>query len=198
MLIGNEKEKGFYDVCNKKRKPTKCKSFLHFFFFFFFAFFIFDEQKKRKLKMENVIWHTIIQILIITTTRKQLRNKLQNIKILTHAFFFFFAKQRTWVRVIFVNNASIIFSAFVGYGFFLCSLSHDFSGAVVSRVAFLRRAPSYGWYANDGSINIISGFTSWKPANHLIAHCCLTAMELSTLNKTTKNAKIFETKKKKT
>jgi hypothetical protein len=32
--------------------------------------------------------------------------------------------------------ASIIFSALVGYGFFLCSLSHAFRAAVVSRVAF--------------------------------------------------------------
>lgn len=46
----------------------------------------------------------------------------------------------TCVSVIFVIIASIIFSPFVGYGFFLCSLSQAFSVAVDSRVAFFRRA----------------------------------------------------------
>ena len=38
--------------------------------------------------------------------------------------------------------ASIIFSPFVGYGFFLCSYSQAFSVLVVSRVAFFLRAPA--------------------------------------------------------
>lgn len=61
--------------------------------------------------------------------------------------FSFFSRRRafanhvdTCVNVIFVIIASIIFSPFVGYGFFLCSLSHAFNVAVDSRVAFLRRA----------------------------------------------------------
>ena len=44
------------------------------------------------------------------------------------------------MSVILVMIASMIFSPLVGYGFFLCSLSHAFSVAVDSRVAFLRRA----------------------------------------------------------
>lgn len=53
----------------------------------------------------------------------------------------------TCVSVIFVNNASTTFSAFVGYGFLRWSFNHFFSGCVVSLVAFFRRTPSieYGW-----------------------------------------------------
>ena len=47
----------------------------------------------------------------------------------------------TWVNVIFVIIASMIFSPLVGYGFLRCSFSHAFRVEVVSRVAFLRRAP---------------------------------------------------------
>lgn len=66
----------------------------------------------------------------------------------SHVILFSFLRRRrafanhvdTWVSVIFVMIASMIFSPFVGYGFFLCSLSHALSVAVDSRVAFLRRA----------------------------------------------------------
>lgn len=61
--------------------------------------------------------------------------------------FSFFSRRRalanqvdTCVSVILVMMASIIFSPLVGYGFFLCSLSHAFSVAVDSRVAFFLRA----------------------------------------------------------
>lgn len=47
----------------------------------------------------------------------------------------------TWVSVIWVIMANIIFSALVGYGFFLCSFNQALSVEVVSRVAFLRRDP---------------------------------------------------------
>ena len=42
----------------------------------------------------------------------------------------------TWVSVILVMIASMIFSPFVGYGFFLCSLSQALRVAVDSLVAF--------------------------------------------------------------
>ena len=42
----------------------------------------------------------------------------------------------TWVSVILVMMASMIFSPFVGYGFFLCSLSQALRVAVDSLVAF--------------------------------------------------------------
>jgi len=48
----------------------------------------------------------------------------------------------TWVRVILVMMASMIFSPLVGYGFLRCSLSQALSVAVASRVAFLRYAGS--------------------------------------------------------
>lgn len=47
----------------------------------------------------------------------------------------------TWVRVILVMMASMIFSPLVGYGFFLCSCSQAFSVLVVSRVAFFLLVP---------------------------------------------------------
>lgn len=67
----------------------------------------------------------------------------------SHVILFSFFKRRrafanhvdTCVSVIFVMIASMIFSPFVGYGFFLCSFSHAFSVLVVSRVAFFRLAP---------------------------------------------------------
>lgn len=49
----------------------------------------------------------------------------------------------TCVNVILVMMASIIFSAFVGYGFFLCSLSQIFNGPVVSRVAAFLIGPPF-------------------------------------------------------
>ena len=61
--------------------------------------------------------------------------------------FSFFSRRRalanhvdTWVSVILVMMASMIFSPLVGYGFFLCSFSHAFRVLVASRVAFLRCA----------------------------------------------------------
>lgn len=45
----------------------------------------------------------------------------------------------TWVSVILVMIASMIFSPLVGYGFFMCSYSQAFRVLVDSRVAFLRR-----------------------------------------------------------
>lgn len=54
------------------------------------------------------------------------------------------------MRVILVMMASIIFSPFVGYGFFWCSCSQAFRVLVVSRVAFLRReAPSVQEYLSQ-------------------------------------------------
>uniref|UniRef100_T1J2B0 Uncharacterized protein n=1 Tax=Strigamia maritima TaxID=126957 RepID=T1J2B0_STRMM len=51
----------------------------------------------------------------------------------------------TCVNVIFVMMANIIFSALVGYGFFLCSLSHALSVAVISLVGgFLMLITSSG------------------------------------------------------
>lgn len=46
----------------------------------------------------------------------------------------------TWVRVILVMIANMIFSPLVGYGFLRCSYSHVFRVLVVSRVAFFLRA----------------------------------------------------------
>lgn len=48
----------------------------------------------------------------------------------------------TWVSVILVMIASMIFSPLVGYGFFLCSFSQAFSVFVDSRVAFFLLAAS--------------------------------------------------------
>ncbi|KAJ8897852.1 hypothetical protein PR048_003205 [Dryococelus australis] len=67
----------------------------------------------------------------------------------SHVILFSFLRRRrafanhvdTCVSVILVMMASMIFSPLVGYGFFLCSLSHALSVLVVSLVAFFRRAP---------------------------------------------------------
>ena len=67
----------------------------------------------------------------------------------SHVILFSFLRRRralanhvdTWVSVILVMIASMIFSPLVGYGFFLCSFSHAFSVLVVSLVAFFLLAP---------------------------------------------------------